>query len=431
MNVKYRGGMSLLRRRTATALGSYGATALGIVGTVVAARVLDPPDFGRLTLVLATVALFQLLLDLTSEEALVKYGFRFAERADWGRFRRLFEVALGFKTASAIVAGLLVAVLAPFSENVFSVDITTPLFVAAVLPLLYSFEGTAAGALILRGRYDVRAGFLLVSMALRLGAILIGAPRGVTATVVALVVAQTISTLAIGAVGLAAFRRFPAAEHAPLGEHRAEIVRFVLQSSVGTGLVSLRGWIAPLLLGVVSDVRQVGLFRAAQAPQQGFAALSSPVRLILLTEQTRDWERGRPEQVLSGVRRYSLGAAALMAVAVPVFWLLMPTLVRVVIGSDYEGATNAARVILLAAAVQLVYGWTKSLPVTIGRPGLRIIAHAVETAVLVPLLVVLGDRWGATGAAGAVLASTIAFALVWTFLVLRLRSHPLVQPSTA
>ncbi|HEY2936471.1 MAG TPA: oligosaccharide flippase family protein, partial [Gaiellaceae bacterium] len=93
--------MNLLRRRASTALGSYGATALGIVGTVVAARVLEPRDFGRLTLVLATVALFQLLLDLTSEEALVKYGFRFAERADWGRFRRLFEVALGFKTASA------------------------------------------------------------------------------------------------------------------------------------------------------------------------------------------------------------------------------------------------------------------------------------------------------------------------------------------
>jgi PST family polysaccharide transporter len=423
--------VNLLRRRASTALGSYGATALGIVGTVVAARVLEPRDFGRLTLVLATVALFQLLLDLTSEEALVKYGFRFAERADWGRFRRLFEVALGFKTASAIVAGLLVAALAPVSDDIFGVDITTPLLVAAVLPLLYSFEGTAAGALILRGRYDVRAWFLLVSMALRLGAILIGAPRGVTATVVALVAAQTISTLSLGAVGLAAFRRFPSAEREALGEHRPEILRFVLQSSVGTGLVSLRGWIAPLLLGVVSDVRQVGLFRAAQAPQQGFAALSSPVRLILLTEQTRDWERGRPEQVLAGVRRYSLGAAALMAVAVPVFWLLMPTLVRVVLGSNFEGATNAARVILLAAAVQLVYGWTKSLPVTIGRPGLRIVAHAVETAVLVPLLVVLGDRWGATGAAGAVLVSTIAFALVWTFLVLRLRSHPLVQPSTA
>jgi PST family polysaccharide transporter len=421
----------ILRRRTATALGSYGATGLGILGTVVAARVLEPHDFGRLTLVLATVALFQLLLDLTSEEALVKYGFRFAERGEWGRFRRLFEVALAFKTASAVVAGLLVAALAPFSEDVFSVDITTPLLVASVLPLLYSFEGTAAGALILRGRYDVRAWLLLVSMGARLIAIVVAAPHGVTATVVALVVAQAASTLAISVVGAQAFRRFPSAARVELGEHRAEIVRFVFQSSVGTGLVSLRGWIAPLLLGIVSDVRQVGLFRAAQAPQQGFAALSSPVRLILLTEQTRDWERGRPEQVLAGVRRYSLGAAALMAVAVPVFWFLMPWLVRVVLGSNFEDATNAARVILLAAAVQLVYGWTKSLPVTIGRPGLRIVAHSVEVAVLVPLLVAFGDRWGATGAAGAVLASTIAFALVWTFLLVRLRSSPLVQPSTA
>ena len=74
----------LVRRRVATALGSYGSTAFGIVGTVVAARVLGSDDFGRMTLVLGTVALFQLLLDLTSEEALVKYGFRFAERGGLG-----------------------------------------------------------------------------------------------------------------------------------------------------------------------------------------------------------------------------------------------------------------------------------------------------------------------------------------------------------
>src|ERR671918_2626896 len=99
----------MTQRRLATALGSWGATALGILGTVVAARVLDPGPFGRLTLVLATVALFQLLLDLTSEEALVKYGFRYAERARWGRFRRLLDVTLAIKASSALVAGVLIA----------------------------------------------------------------------------------------------------------------------------------------------------------------------------------------------------------------------------------------------------------------------------------------------------------------------------------
>ena len=422
--------MNLLRRRLATALGSYGATALGIAGTLVAANVLGVTDFGRLALVLATVALFQLLLDLTSEEALVKYGFRYVEAQDWGRFRRLFELAFGLKSASALVAGLLICALAPLSDALFGVDLTVPLLVASPLPLLYSFEGTAAAALLLRGRYDVRAFFLFVSMALRLVAIAIGAQYGVTETVVALVLAQLVATAVLSWMGLVALLRFPRVARVPLAQDRKEIVRFVLQSSLGTGIVSVRAWIAQILLGVVSTVDQVGLFRAAQAPQQGLGSLSSPVRLILLTDQTRQWERGRPEAVLAGVRRYMRGAAALMVVAVPVFWLLMPWLFDLLL-PDYGDAVDAARIVLLAGAIQLVYGWSKSLPISIGRPNLRVVAHGIETVVLVPLLVVLGREWGATGAAFAVLASTVVFAVVWTVLLARIRAHPPVQVSAA
>jgi O-antigen/teichoic acid export membrane protein len=422
--------MNLLRRRLATALGSYGATALGIVGTLVAANVLGVTDFGRLALVLATVALFQLLLDLTSEEALVKYGFRYVEAQDWGRFRRLFELAFGLKSASALVAGLLICAIAPVSDALFDVDLTIPLLVASPLPLLYSFEGTAAAALLLRGRYDVRAFFLFVSMALRLVAIAIGAQYGVTETVVALVLAQLVATAVLSWMGLVALLRFPRVARVPLAEDRKEIVRFVLQSSLGTGIVSVRAWISQILLGVVNTVDQVGLFRAAQAPQQGLGSLSSPVRLILLTDQTRQWERGRPEAVLAGVRRYMRGAAALMVFAVPFFWLLMPWLFDLLL-PDYGDAVDAARVVLLAGAIQLVYGWSKSLPISIGRPNLRVLAHGIETVVLVPLLVVLGREWGATGAGLAVLASTVVFAVVWTVLLARLRAHPPVQVSAA
>jgi O-antigen/teichoic acid export membrane protein len=112
----------------------------------------------------------------------------------------------------------------------------------------------------------------------------------------------------------------------------------------------------------------------------------------------------------------------------------MPDLVRLVLTERYLPAVDAARVMLLAAAVQLVYGWTKSLPVSIGRPNLRLVAHGIETAVLVPLIVLLGREWGATGAAVAVLASTLVFATVWTVLLLRVRrdpgaSQPEVQPA--
>ena len=66
---------------------------------------------------------------------------------------------------------------------------------------------------------------------------------------------------------------------------------------------------------------------------------------------------------------------------------------------------------------------------SVGRPNLRVLAQAVEVAVLVPALLVLGTIWGATGAAGAVLAGTVAFSLTWTLLVFRLRREHGVAPS--
>jgi Na+-driven multidrug efflux pump len=45
----------------------------------------------------------------------------------------------------------------------------------------------------------------------------------------------------------------------------------------------------------------------------------------------------------------------------------------------------------------------------------------VETAVMLPLIVVFGDRWGVTGAGAAVLVSSFTFALAWGVILLRLR----------
>src|SRR5262249_1495842 len=161
----------------------------------------------------------------------------------------------------------------------------------------------------------------------------------------------------------------------------------------------------------------VGYFRIAQAPQQGLASISAPARLIMLTEQTRDWSRGAFETVLRGVRNYTVTAALMMAVLVPPVFVFMPELIRGIFGEQYAGATAAARLILIPGAIQFVLGWTKSLPVSIGRPGLRVLAHGVESLVLIPLVVILGSVWNATGAGAAVLVSTIVFAALWAFLL--------------
>jgi O-antigen/teichoic acid export membrane protein len=186
-------------------------------------------------------------------------------------------------------------------------------------------------------------------------------------------------------------------------------------------VLSLRGALAPLLLGAVTSNTQIGLLKVAQAPQSGLQALSAPARMVLLTEQTREWERGRQTAVLRGVRRYSLVAFLLSLVLVPPLMVFLPDLIRIVNGAEYVQATDAARVLALAAAVQFVVGWSKSFPVTIGRPRLRVWTHGVETLVVLPLVVVLGARWGATGAAFAMLAGACVFALVWAAIFVRIR----------
>ncbi len=409
-------------RRSATAAWVYAAVVFGIVGTVVAARVLGLEEFGIYVTALAAVGFFQVLLDLTVEEPLTKFGFRYILGEEWGKLRRLFVRALQIKFAGGVLAALALALLAPVADTIFGADgLAVPILVGALMPLVQATENVGATALLLRGRYDLRGAYQTFAMALRLTAIVIAAPHGVTETLAAMVVAQAIATLAISIVGLAAFRRFPAAPSRPLGEDRREVISFTLASSVGTGVVSLRTTLVPLVLGIAAGPTQVGLFRIAQTPQTGLSAASSPARLVLLTDQTRAWERGSQTSVLAGVRAYTLVAVGLMVVAVPVFLLAMPWLVETVFGSEYSGAVDAARIILVAAAIQFALGWSKSLPVTIGRPRLRIVTHGLEALVVIPLVALLGSEWGATGAAVAVLVATVVFAVAWGVAIARLR----------
>jgi O-antigen/teichoic acid export membrane protein len=419
----------LFLRRSAAAAGLYSSAALGFLGTVVAAHLFSRDTLGRYALVLAATGFFQSFLDLTIEEALVKFGFRYVTREDWGRLRRLFASALGVKLTGGVAATIVLLALAPLSKTLLHKSgLEDPLLVGALLPLVQCWENVGGVAIILRGRYDIRSFLLLVSMGLRLLAIGVAASHGLTWTIAAIVAAQSVSTAAVCVTGFVAYRRFPQRAAVRLGRHRREVLAFVTQSSIASGVTSLTTPAATLVLGRVASTGDVASFRVALAPQQGFAVFTSPARLILLTEQTRDWERGTRGAVFSGIRRYSAAMAAVAVVALPLLLVFAPDLVRLLFTEKNIGATNALRLVACAGAIRMVFGWTKSFPVSIGRPNLRIWTHGVEMLVLVPLAGIFGAAWGATGAGGAVLASSIAYCAYWTILFFRIRREPPPEP---
>jgi O-antigen/teichoic acid export membrane protein len=414
----------VLRRRATTAFGIYGSALLGFGATVVAARELSKGDFARFALVFGTTSLLQLFVDLTIDEVVVKYGNRYAAREQWGRFRRLFQVGLAIKMAGGAAGTLAVAVAALLSPYIWNVPgLRDAMLVAALIPLIQQPEGMAGAVLLVRNRYDLRGLLLLWAMALRLAAIAIGAHHGVVWLFAAIVAAQAISTLTVSGVALAVFRRWPRAKAEPLAEDRREIRAFAVQSTIASGLMSVRTSLPSVLIGVVAGSVQTANFRTALAPQTAFASLSAPVRLVLLAEQTRDIEHGRSDRAVALLRRYIVATVALGVVVTPFLWWAMPTLIRWVYKPKYVSAAEAFRVMLLAAVVQLVFAWTKSFPVSIGRPGLRTAGQVVEIAVLVPLVLILGAGYGATGAAGGVLAGAVALGLFWVVALVRLRGR--------
>jgi O-antigen/teichoic acid export membrane protein len=411
----------VLRRRAATAIGVYGSAILGFLATVVAARELSKEDFARFALVFAATALLQVFVDLTIDEVVVKYGNRYVAREEWGRLRRL--VRLGFLVKLAGGAGGTVAVVgaAFISHWIWQTGgVRGALLIASLVPLIQQPEGMAGAVLTLRNRYDVRAFFLLWAMALRLLAVAVGAPYGLLPVFIGIVAAQLVSSLSVGAVGLAAFRHYPRVPTEPLGEDRRAIRAFAIQSTIASGLTALRTSLPTVLVGAVAKASAVANFRAAQAPQTAFQTLSAPARLVMLAEQTRDVEHGRAHSAFASLYGYIRVTAALACVTTPLLWIFMPTLIRVVYGGKYVPAADAFRVMLLAAALQLVFGWARTFPVSIGRVGLRTIGQLVEVGTLVPAVLVLGAAYGATGAAGGVLAGAAALAVFWTIGLLRL-----------
>ncbi|TMD50905.1 MAG: hypothetical protein E6I85_14535 [Chloroflexi bacterium] len=121
-------------RRSSTAAGVYLSAALGFLGSVVAFRELGTYNFGLLALVLAATGFFQLFADLTVDEAVIKYGFRYEAQERWGRFRRVFRIGLSLKLVGGVIGAVAIAILAPLSHLIWAHGLAGPLLVAAWRP---------------------------------------------------------------------------------------------------------------------------------------------------------------------------------------------------------------------------------------------------------------------------------------------------------
>ncbi len=109
----------------------------------------------------------------------------------------------------------------------------------------------------------------------------------------------------------------------------------------------------------------------------------------------------------------------------PPLLVFMPDLVRILFSAKNVGAVDATRIVLIAGALQCRLRLDEVVP-RLDRPAEPpdLDARRSRRSCSCRSSAVLGAEWGATGAAAAVLVSSVVFCAYWTFLFLRIRREP-------
>jgi O-antigen/teichoic acid export membrane protein len=187
------------------------------------------------------------------------------------------------------------------------------------------------------------------------------------------------------------------------------MIKFAAVTWPGTvaGILLVR--IDQMLLGSLSDFRQVGLYAAAVAVGEIPLIMTAASRDVLLTHSAQ----GRNTDQIAKVNRVTLlGVIAISLLIASVLWLMFP----IIFGPPFQDAILAAYLILVNSVISAPGVVAGSALVGLGYPWSRSLFLVGGSVLNLVLLVLLAQAWGATGAA---LATLFAGAFMTSLIVQR------------
>lgn len=406
-------------------LGGNGAAAiLNLTALALAARALEPADFGRLALVGAYVLLIQGLVNLNSWQALIRYGS--AELCEGNELRlaawiRLCGLADILSHATGFVACLLILWLA----GDFLYSTTEAWFLASVFSvviLFHSISSTAGGLMRLFGHFSVIA----LSAPIAASVTLLGFGFNVWYGfgLAAYVYVQIVAAFCAAAYVVS--RAWRAAQNRNLkldvlsgvepirGEIRS-FLRFLLITNVNSSLNLVAKRADLVIVGAVLGDVAVGLYRVAKM----FGSVAELLQGTLYMAIYPQLAMMASEKHFAQLTRLSTQSALLAGALFTIYWLAYALfgfhILDWVFGAEYGDAWLVGLFYVLAMVVAGFALPLNPILLAYGRPGLALRAHLAANLLYVCLMFPLLKF---VGLAAAGIAYLVYYAL-WAILMLR------------
>jgi O-antigen/teichoic acid export membrane protein len=406
-------------RAAKTSGATWAGAGLAVASSVVAARRLGVATYGRVVVAMAICAFIGAFVDISLEEGVVSLGARAIERGDMTQLWSILRTATGVDLAIGILVWVCLFIGAPHLAHLLGQSTSTGLIRIASFTVLFStINGTTGAVLVLAKHAHLYALSQVIAAASLLIVILL-APSAAEAVLWAYVASAAIGGAVMVFFAVREARRAwgrPSFDHA--GSGTRQLVRFGIHSSITTSVGAATDSLVPLLVGSMQGPSAAALFSVAKLPLTVASLATAPVRAVFLPEQARLAARDDVEALRRSVTAYSKAGAALSLCGVAAGWFMLPWLIRSLYGSNYVDAATPARILLIAATIWVTLGWTKILPVAIGRPELRTRTLGVVSILILGGTIVLGGT--PTAAATAVSFAYCTYAVLWVWLFHRL-----------
>jgi len=382
-------------------MGARGINAVLSLGYLaLATRALGLEGFGQFVLVTAFAQAISGLVSFQTWQAVVR----------WGQRRETVGDAIGFAVALdllTVFAGTAVAAaLLGFAGDWLPVprELRPHAFALTVVWLL-AIRSTPTGILRLHDRYAQAAAADSTTSLVRIaGAI---AAALLAPSIPAFLLSWAVAEIATAAV----YWRFALKlEPLPLGKvSLARLPRseqgawsFVWGTGLSGMLLVASRQLVVLLVGAFGGAALAGIYRVAAQLGEGLLKLAQALLRATYPELVRDPDKARDIAARIGKIALFTGLAAVVLAVLAGHWVIV-----VIAGREYAAAYLPMIVISAAAAIELAGATLEALLVSRGHALRNFLLRAVPTALAVAALPLLVPRFGAEGAAGAVLTASV------------------------
>ena len=406
----------------ALTVGQYLAAGLGLLTTIVAARLLGPSGYGRAALILAYPAL---LLSLGSFKAITvstRYlaGFRRTGRRE--EFRAICKIAYGIDVAAFLGVFLTVLLTGGWvAEYVYASPDLYGLMVlyAASFPFL-AFRGNSYAVLtafeefrMLSMLYVLGGGMTLVLVT---GFLALGyGVRGMIAGMALSHVMIGLITLAV-ATALMIRRDIGAWWSGSLTSIRSlrkELVSFFGWNYLMTTLSGMLAQVPVMFLGRMRGAEEAGFFRLAMSVTNIAGYPQSAAGRVVYPWLSGRWAETKDrESIRVSVIRWTVRGGLPLGVAILLLVPALPFVVPLVFGEEYQPMVPGAQVLLLGGAAGALFFWLVPYHYATGRVAFWTKRFAVYTALALGFGLVSVQWWGFWGIAIVFGVGRITFS-VW------------------